>query len=126
MKNTTLIGTLLQYFIAISLIISGLLKIIGFQPYQEVIADLSPYYLQYIYLLGGIAILAGVLFILPKTFILGFLLTLVFLGGTISAHMQHGDSFIPQIIFTILTVLAVYLKNKTWLFRPISEPITTL
>jgi len=117
MKNTKtkqFIGNSINYFISIALIISGTLKLIGFKPYKEMILELNPNYFENMYLLGIIAIISGVLFLIPKTFIFGFIATLVFLGGTISAHMQHGDPFIPQIIFVLLTVLSAYLKKGEW------------
>ena len=117
MKNNKIkkiVGNSINYFISIALIISGILKLIGFEPYKEMIMELSPHYFENIYLLGIIAIMSGMLFAIPKTFTIGFIATLVFLGGTISAHMQHGDNYIPQIIFVILTVLSAYLKRTGW------------
>jgi hypothetical protein len=115
-KNNTkmIVGNSINYIISIVLIISGVLKLVGFELYKEVIMELSPYYFENIYLLGIIAIVSGVLFVVPKTFTFGFIAALVFLGGTISAHMQHGDNFIPQIVFVLLTVLSVYLKRTDW------------
>lgn len=117
-KNYINIGNGINYFIAISLIISGILKLVGFPPYSEMIADLSPHYYSNIYLLGIIAICSGVLLLFSQTFTFGFITTLVFLGGTVSAHMQHGDNFIPQIIFISLMVLAAYFKRKAWFTSP--------
>ena len=113
-KTINIIGNSLNYFLSIVLIISGILKLVGFEPYKEMIIRLSPHYYENIYLIGLIAIIAGVLFAIPKTFALGFIATLVFLGGTISAHMQIGDSFIPQIVFVCLTALTAYLKRPDW------------
>ncbi|MFT5822632.1 MAG: hypothetical protein ACI8ZM_003888 [Crocinitomix sp.] len=108
------IGTVLQYIIAISLIVSGTLKLIGVAPYVNMIQELSPEYYNNIYLLGGIAIIAGFLFIIPRTFTIGAIASFVFLGGTISAHMQHGDNYLPQLIFVLLAGLAVLLKRPAW------------
>ncbi|MFI0429334.1 hypothetical protein [Mariniflexile sp. HMF6888] len=113
-KTKNIIGNGINYFISTALIISGLLKLIGFKPYTEMIMELNPNYFEFIYFLGVIAIVSGVLFIIPKTFTFGLIATLVFLGGTISAHMQHGDGFIPQIVFVLLTVLSAYLKRSEW------------
>jgi len=113
-KTTKIVGNSINYFISVSLIISGILKLVGFEPYKEMIMELSPHYFENIYLLGIIAIVSGMLFAIPKTFTIGFIATLVFLGGTISAHMQHGDNYIPQIIFIMLTVLSAYLKRTEW------------
>jgi len=111
-KNT--IGNSINYILSAVLIISGTLKLVGFEPYMDVIKDLSPHYYENIYLIGFVAIISGILFVIPKTFVYGFIATLVFLGGTISAHMQAGDVFIPQIVFVLLTASTAYLKRPDW------------
>ncbi len=107
-------GTAFNYFIAMVLIVSGLLKLIGIKGYVEMINDLSPYYGNNIHLLGITAVIAGVLLIIPRYFFYGFILSLVFFGGTISAHMQHGDNYLPQVIFVLLTVAVAHIKKPTW------------
>ena len=119
-KAKNLIGNGLNYLLSTILIISGVLKLVEYGPYREMIMRLSPHYYDNIYLIGVLAIASGVLFAIRKTFIFGFIATLVFLGGTVSAHMQIGDNFIPQIVFVLLTVLTAYIKRPEW-FR--SEPM---
>jgi len=111
-KNT--IGNGINYLLSAVLVISGTLKLIGFEAYMEVIKGLNPHYYENIYLIGFVALASGILFAIPKTFTFGFIATLAFLGGTISAHMQAGDDFIPQIVFVILTGLTAYLKRPEW------------
>ena len=113
-KTKKNIGNGIKYLLATVLIISGILKLIGFEPYQEMIMKLSPHYFENIYLIGVVALGAGILLAIPKTFIYGFIATLVFLGGTISAHMQIGDNFIPQIVFVLLTATSAYLLRPEW------------
>ena len=108
------IGTGINYFLSAVLIISGTLKLIGFEPYMDVIKGLNPEYYENIYLIGLVALISGILFAIPRTFTFGFIATLAFLGGTISAHMQAGDIFIPQIVFVLLTGLTAYLKRPEW------------
>jgi len=120
-KTKDFLGISINYLIAISLIASGILKLVGFQPYKEMIKELSPNYFENIYLLGIIAIVSGVLFIIPKTFTFGFMAALVFLGGTISAHMQHGDNYIPQIVFVCLAAFSAYLKRPEWFKKRITN-----
>ena len=112
MKKFT--GISLNYLVATALIVSGTLKLIGFEPYQNMIMELSPHYFDNIYVLGVVAILSGMLLALPKTFTLGCLASLVFFGGTIAAHMQHGDNYLPQLVFVLLTILMAYLKRPDW------------
>lgn len=113
-KTKNIIGNVTNYLMVVILIISGTLKLVGFEPYKEMIMRLSPHYFENIHLLGFIALASGILFAIPKTFIYGFIATLVFLGGTISAHMQIGDDFTPQIVFVLITALTAYLKKPEW------------
>jgi len=120
-KTKKRIGNGINYLLSAVLIISGTLKLIGFEPYMEVIKGLNPNYYENIYLIGFVAIISGILFAIPKTFPFGFIATLVFLGGTISAHMQAGDIFIPQIVFVLLTALSAYLKRPEWFKKRITN-----
>lgn len=113
-KTMIRIASILNYVIAIALIISGALKLIGLTPYVAMIKDLSPNYYSNIYLLGFIAIGSGLLFIIPRTFTYGLIASLVFLGGTISAHMQHGDIYVPQVVFVLLTAFVAWAKKPEW------------
>jgi len=119
--KTKNIGNGINYLLSAVLIISGTLKLISFDPYMEVIKGLNPNYYENIYLIGLVAIISGILFAIPRTFTFGFIATLVFLGGTISAHMQAADNFIPQIIFVILTGLVAYLKRPEWFEKRITN-----
>ncbi len=114
MKTKNTIGNILNYLISAILVISGTLKLIQFEPYMEVIKGLNSNYYTNIYLIGFVALASGILFAIPKTFTYGFIAALVFLGGTISAHMQAADSFTPQIVFVLLTALTAYLKRPEW------------
>jgi hypothetical protein len=116
-KTRNMIGNGINYLLSAVLIISGTLKLIGFEPYMDVIKSLNPNYYENIYLIGFVAIISGILFAIPRTFAFGFIATLAFLGGTISAHMQAADNFIPQIVFVILTGLTAYLKRPEWFER---------
>ena len=107
-------GISLNYIISLTLILSGVLKLVGVEGYQNMIMNLGVHYYEYIYLLGAIEIASGILFIIPRTFVLGFIMVLVFFGGTISAHMSHGDNFIPQIIFVFLTSFIAFAKKEEW------------
>ena len=113
-KTKNIIGNGINYLMSTILIISGTLKLVGFEPYMEVIKGLNPNYYANIYLIGIVALVSGILFAIPRTFTFGFIATLTFLGGTISAHMQAADSFIPQIVFVLLTATTAYLKRPEW------------
>ena len=60
-------------------------------------------------LLGIVEIISLILFVIPRTGILGTLLIAAYMGGAIATHLEHGQSIIaPCIIQTILFLVAFY------------------
>ncbi len=59
--------------------------------------------------LGVIEIVAAILFIIPRTGILGTLLLAAYMGGAIATHLEHGLPFIAQcVIQAFIWIVAVY------------------
>ena len=59
--------------------------------------------------LGFIEIIAVILFIIPRTGILGILLLTAYMGGAIATHLEHGQSIIaPCIIQSFIWLTAIY------------------
>lgn len=59
--------------------------------------------------LGVIELIALVLFIIPRTSLLGFLLLAAYMGGAIATHLQHGESIIaPCIVQIVLWLVAAF------------------
>lgn len=60
-------------------------------------------------MLGIVEILSVVLFIIPRTGVLGTLLMAAYMGGAIATHVEHGQSILaPCAIQACLWILAVY------------------
>jgi hypothetical protein len=60
-------------------------------------------------ILGVIEIVSVVLFIIPRTGVLGTLLLAAYLGGAIATHLEHGQSVVsPCIIQAFVWIVAVY------------------
>jgi uncharacterized membrane protein YphA (DoxX/SURF4 family) len=60
-------------------------------------------------LLGLIEILSLVLFIIPRSGIIGTLLLCAYMGGAIATHLEHGQSILaPCIIQSFLWAVAFY------------------
>lgn len=61
------------------------------------------------YALGVLEIVAVLLFIFPRTGILGTLLLAAYMGGAIATHLEHGESvLIPCVIQAVLWTVALY------------------
>lgn len=66
--------------------------------------------------LGIVLLLATLLYIYPKTSVLGAGLLTAWLGGAVATHIIHGDSmaftFFP-VIFGIIVWVSLWLRNTT-------------
>ena len=59
--------------------------------------------------LGLIELVSVILFIIPRTGIIGTLLLAAYMGGAIATHLEHGESVIaPCVIQAVLWMVAVY------------------
>lgn len=58
---------------------------------------------------------SAVLFLVPRTAVLGTLLLSSYLGGAIVTHMQNGESFVPAAIILVVLWVAAGLRMP-WLF----------
>lgn len=60
-------------------------------------------------MLGLIEVISLLLFIIPRTGIIGTLLLIAYMGGAIATHLEHGVSIVaPCIIQTFLILVAFY------------------
>jgi hypothetical protein len=60
-------------------------------------------------ILGMVEIVAAILFIIPRTGIVGTLLLAAYMGGAIATHLEHGLPFIAQCaIQAFIWIVAVY------------------
>ncbi len=60
-------------------------------------------------MLGIVELLAVVLFIIPRTGIIGTLLLTAYMGGAIASHLEHGVSIVtPCIVQTLMLLVAFY------------------
>lgn len=60
-------------------------------------------------ILGVVELISVVLFIIPRTGVLGTLLLAAYMGGAIATHLEHGDSIVVQcVIQAFVWIVAVY------------------
>jgi hypothetical protein len=58
--------------------------------------------------LGLVELISLILFIIPRTGIIGTLLLVAYLGGAIATHLEHGQSIVaPCVIQAFLWVVAI-------------------
>lgn len=66
-------------------------------------------------LLGIVELASVILFMIPRTGILGLLLLSSYLGGAIATHLQHGQNIIfPAAIEALIWIAAVIRLPQLW------------
>jgi DoxX-like family len=87
---------------------SSFSKLIGLEEAVQKAAEFGISKSTYFYL-GVIELIALILFIIPRTSLLGFLLLAAYMGGAIATHLQHGESVMaPVIVQIILWMVAAF------------------
>jgi DoxX-like family len=62
-------------------------------------------------LIGCGGLVAAVLLLIPRTWLLGALAVSSYWGGAICAHMTHGESYMPPAVLLILTWAGALLRS---------------
>ena len=61
-------------------------------------------------MIGIIEVISLILFIIPRTGIIGALLLMAYMGGAIATHLQHQDSIVMPVIIEILIWIATFTR----------------
>lgn len=109
MKNKKNIIKVLTVFVALLVIFSGIMKLVGDEEVVKVMANVGVD--QYVPYLGLMEITFGVLFLFPKTFKLGFILLSCYFAGAIATELSHQGSIYNPLFLLVLIWIATYLKN---------------
>lgn len=92
------------------LLVSGVMKLV--KPDQLAAEFLRlGYGEQHALGLGILEIACTVVYVIPRTSVLGAILLTGYLGGATATHVRIGDPFFPPIIFGALVWLGLYLRD---------------
>ena len=106
------VGLVLHILIGGLLVFTGSVKVLGPVPPEALVKfGLG----EQARLIGAGAILCALLLLIPRTSPLGTLLTSSFWGGAICIHMAHGEHYLLQTVFLVLSWVGAYLRNPTTL-----------
>jgi hypothetical protein len=108
-KTRKIAGWILTGFIALAMIFSAALKLTG-SPVALKLAAGFGFSSGAYQLIGLIEVLSTVLFIVPRTGILGTLLLAAYLGGAIATHWQHQQSALPAVILECLVWITATIR----------------
>jgi hypothetical protein len=61
--------------------------------------------------IGVVEVVCALIYVLPKTSVLGAILLTGYMGGAIAAHLHDGESPLPQIVIAILVWIGCALRQ---------------
>lgn len=89
-KGGAIAGSFLVYLVGVLLVGSSVAKFAGIPKVVEHLAALG-FDGPRLTLIATLEILSAVLFVVPRTRVVGLLLASAYLGGAIATHIQHGQ-----------------------------------
>jgi hypothetical protein len=107
-------GLILSWLPALFLLVDGVMKLIKPAPVVEATVKLG--YAESILLgLGIVLITCTVLYLIPRTSVLGAILLTGYLGGAVATHVRAGEGWFPvlfPVFFAILLWGGIYLRDE--------------
>lgn len=110
-KKRFWIGWVITGLISALLTMSAVFKFVAPQQVQEEMGRLG-YQSSQTFKLGVVELLCTLIYLFPRTAVLGAILLTGYLGGATATHVRVGDPFIPPIINGVLVWLGIYLRDR--------------
>ncbi len=63
-------------------------------------------------IIGALALVASILYLIPRTAVLGAILLTGYLGGAVASHLRVGDPTFFAVIFGVLLWGGLYLRDE--------------
>lgn len=112
-KGMLWIGRVLSGLMALFLVFDGVSHLMRPTPVVEAFARLG-YPLSTSVGIGVLLLVCTLLYLIPRTWVLGAILLTAYLGGAVSTHVRAGSSMfeiIFPVIFATLVWLGIYLRD---------------
>jgi uncharacterized membrane protein YphA (DoxX/SURF4 family) len=108
-KAKKITGWVLSILLALVFLSSASMKLMGGEELAKGAAAMGlP--LAGLQLIGVIEIVSMLLFLIPRTGLLGTLLLAAYLGGAIVTHLEHGQPFIIPVIIQCLVWITAIIR----------------
>lgn len=119
-KGALWAGRIISGLTVLMLVFSGVMKLLKPAPVMAEFGRLG-YPDKVTIVIGIIELACTVLYIIPRTRILGAILLTAYLGGATATHVRIGDPFFIPIVLGIMLWLGLYLRDAR--LRPLM-PLT--
>jgi len=107
-------GRIMSWLPALFLLVDGIMKLFKPAPVVEATVKLG-YSESVIVPLGTVLVLCTILYLIPRTVVLGAILLTGYLGGAIATHVRAGEGLFSisfPIIFGVLLWGGLYLRDN--------------
>ena len=104
-------GYVLSALPAIALVLSGIFKFMPSSPDLEKNLEHIGWPLVAVVPLGITELIAAILYIIPRTSVLGAILVTGYMGGAIATHARIGEMFVIQALIAVLAWLGLYFRD---------------
>jgi hypothetical protein len=108
-------GRIISGLPALFLLVDGAMKLVKPAPVVEATVRLG-YPESTIVPIGVVLIICTLIYLIPKTSVLGAILLSAYLGGAVATHVRAGEplfSIIFAIVFGVMLWLGLYLRSPT-------------
>lgn len=112
-KGTLWAGRIISGLPVLFLLVDGAMKLFKPAPVVEATVGLG-YPESVIIPIGVVLIVCTILYVIPKTSVLGAILLTGYLGGAVATHVRTGESLFSivfPVIFGVLLWLGLYLRD---------------
>ena len=114
-RGTRWAGRIISGLPALFLLVDGAMKLIKPAPVVEATVRLG-YPESTIVPIGVVLIVCTIIYLIPRTAVLGAILLTAYLGGAVATHVRAEEpvfSIVFAIVFGVLLWLGLYLRNPT-------------
>ena len=112
-KATLWAGTIMRWFVILFMLFDAVIKFIKPQPVIQTTINELGYKDHHILIHGLTALIPTILFVIPRTSILGAILLTAHLGGAIASHVRIDSPLFSHTLFPVYT--AIFMWGSIWL-----------
>jgi len=105
------ISRVLQALVVLFLLVDAIGKILKLAPYVEGTTRVG-YAPGVLVPLGLVLLASTILYVVPRTAVLGAMLLTAYLGGATATHVRIGEPFVLPVVFGIVVWGCLYLRDS--------------
>lgn len=106
-----IIGWVLTVLLSAFLTFSGVGKLLKLPPVETEVTRLG-YTMDTIFTIGIVELACVIVYLFPRTAVLGAILLTGYLGGATATHVRIGDPFIMPVIMGVVVWIALFLRDR--------------